>query len=361
MEQFLWFAIRPWLCPAILFLVPLGISYPFWLWRERRIRHPRPLPLEPGEFVVHSLMTFSYGFRIRGLHLEHDDAHHGKLILTNRRLLYTSRTQRHQLWELFPADLLKWDVRGQGARWDSPALRIGYRRPPARWFKHRPRGTRVVEWQGSLAELEAFSELLTRWKAGRPLTPAVSPSPPPQTPEVPPVSIPPKPPFVKPAWRISQLITAMQVLLVAEIALTVIDVGIEIAEESVVAAIRPDLVANQQQQGAGAAPFAAEAEASEIEIVVGLVLIVLFLGLLALLISSWVGLFLLRPWAPWLYLSMTVVGSVLGLLGGLFDVAPHWGLSSWIGGVGGQVSGALLALIFLTPLAQQFQSSTTTA
>ncbi len=88
-------------------------------------------------------------------------------------------------------------------------------------------------------------------------------------------------------------------------------------------------------------------------VVAGFSCLFLVVGLPAI-IASWVGLFLYKAWGRWLYLATTVTLHVLYVPISIFDFSLTWGLASALGDVGSLVSGAILAMIYLTPLANRF-------
>jgi hypothetical protein len=86
---------------------------------------------------------------------------------------------------------------------------------------------------------------------------------------------------------------------------------------------------------------------------VGLGCISLLIGLPALIIS-WVGLFLFKPWARWLYLGVQIGFRLLVLPFSLTDYSPTWGFITALTDFGSLITGSILAIVFLSPLAKEF-------
>lgn len=88
--------------------------------------------------------------------------------------------------------------------------------------------------------------------------------------------------------------------------------------------------------------------------------ILLMIVMLAALITSWVGLFRFRRWARWLYLGTLLVANIVFIPFSCFDLSVHWGLSLSVSDISCYITGSILAIIFLSPLADQFQDPNTT-
>jgi len=76
------------------------------------------------------------------------------------------------------------------------------------------------------------------------------------------------------------------------------------------------------------------------------------------LIASWVGLFLYKSWARWLYAATGLVLGIIYVPISFMDFTLTWGLPSALNDLASVVSGAILATIFLTPLAHRFAPET---
>ena len=84
-------------------------------------------------------------------------------------------------------------------------------------------------------------------------------------------------------------------------------------------------------------------------------IVLLGLTLVPAIIASWIGLFLRKPWAPWLYLGIRVAALILNSLIGLITIELTWGVFHVFSGTQDALSGVVLALIFLTPLRDEFR------
>jgi ribosomal protein L37AE/L43A len=91
------------------------------------------------------------------------------------------------------------------------------------------------------------------------------------------------------------------------------------------------------------------------------ILFLLFVILVAVLITSWIGLFKYRNWARWLYAGALLFGSIVFVPYSCFDISVHWGLSTSVSEIGSYITGSILAIIFLSPLAAEFQTVANTA
>jgi cell division protein FtsW (lipid II flippase) len=83
----------------------------------------------------------------------------------------------------------------------------------------------------------------------------------------------------------------------------------------------------------------------------------LMLMVLAVLIVSWIGLFLYQNWARWLYLGLNLGLSLIFLPFAALDLSPQWGLATSVGTLGSLCTGAVLTLLFLTPVARRYQAA----
>jgi len=75
---------------------------------------------------------------------------------------------------------------------------------------------------------------------------------------------------------------------------------------------------------------------------------------LPVVIASWVGLFQYKAWGRWLYLATVVTLHMLLVPLSIFDFSLTWGLESSLSNVGWLVTGAILAMVYMTPLANRF-------
>jgi len=78
--------------------------------------------------------------------------------------------------------------------------------------------------------------------------------------------------------------------------------------------------------------------------------------LLPVTIASWIGLFQQRNWARWLYLAVSASSILLGVFVGCFQWNYRWGLVTGLEASSGVVTGIILAICFLSPLAVGFTS-----
>ena len=85
--------------------------------------------------------------------------------------------------------------------------------------------------------------------------------------------------------------------------------------------------------------------------------IMLLVVLLPMLIASWIGLFRLRAWSRWMYLGTVMSFYLLAIPLGCFEYQYHWGLSLAIMDFADPVTGIILGVIFLSPLAADFQNT----
>ena len=136
--------------------------------------------------------------------------------------------------------------------------------------------------------------------------------------------------------RDSQLINVFRNLLIAEILLCVIGLLLGIAESAYLP--QPE----------------SSAESSVLDgLTLGVGAILLFLCLPAL-ITAWIGLFSFRSWARRLYIILQVVVICLTLPISLFHVSLDWGFTHDLSGIASTISGAIIAIMYLTPIAKLF-------
>ena len=102
-----------------------------------------------------------------------------------------------------------------------------------------------------------------------------------------------------------------------------------------------------------------EVETTDIEMLVGALWIMLLVVMLPATIVAWVGLFQYRNWARWLYLLLMLAGNLLAIPLGCFDYSFQWGVLTAIVDLMGPVEGALVAIVFFSPLAAEFSTDNT--
>lgn len=78
--------------------------------------------------------------------------------------------------------------------------------------------------------------------------------------------------------------------------------------------------------------------------------------LMALSLVAWVGLYNLKPWSRWLFLGITIAGFALQVIFGLFDFSYRWGLISALDSSSQLLVGAILAMVFVSPLREKFNA-----
>ncbi len=83
---------------------------------------------------------------------------------------------------------------------------------------------------------------------------------------------------------------------------------------------------------------------------------IIFMIGIAANIVAWIGLFKYRLWARWLYLGVHISMRVIGLPFQILDTSSSWGLVSFLSDAGSLVTGAILAIMFLSPVANRFVS-----
>ena len=136
--------------------------------------------------------------------------------------------------------------------------------------------------------------------------------------------------------RDSQLINVFRNLLIAEILLSVVGMLLAIGEGAAIPQPESSAefsVLDGLQLGAGA--------------------IFLFLCLPAL-IAAWIGLFSFRAWARRLYFILMVIVTCISLPISFFDVSLDWGFTDVLMSISSTISGAIIAIMYLTPIAKLF-------
>ncbi len=73
-------------------------------------------------------------------------------------------------------------------------------------------------------------------------------------------------------------------------------------------------------------------------------------------VAAWVGVYRRRPWARWLYLGVAAASAVIGLSAGAAQFSYEWAFPAAVNDVGSMVAGAVLALLFLSPAAELFET-----
>lgn len=137
------------------------------------------------------------------------------------------------------------------------------------------------------------------------------------------------------------LVTILRGLLIAEIVITVLAIPLLLFSGAIVESVLQDAGFNS--------------EASDAEMVVVAFSCMFFVVIVPALIVSWIGLFNFWNWARWLYLGANVVGSLLAIPISVFDFSFQWGLPTAILDLAAPISGAIVAIVFLSPVAHRFQ------
>ena len=86
-------------------------------------------------------------------------------------------------------------------------------------------------------------------------------------------------------------------------------------------------------------------------------LMVALVVLLPLGIASWAGLFQHKNWGRWLYLIALIASHLLSVFTGCFSWTYSWELVSALNSIAQLNSGVILAICFLSPLASEFEAS----
>jgi len=73
-------------------------------------------------------------------------------------------------------------------------------------------------------------------------------------------------------------------------------------------------------------------------------------------IICWIGLFNSWSWSRWLYLICTAVSLLLGIAIGMFDISVQWSLPNAVTNLNAVFTGAILALVFFSPISSRFNS-----
>jgi glucan phosphoethanolaminetransferase (alkaline phosphatase superfamily) len=137
-------------------------------------------------------------------------------------------------------------------------------------------------------------------------------------------------------------------LLIAEIILSVILIPMSFGYGM--------MLEDPNQEVATVQPTAAEIMGA---VVIGGLVLVVILAFLAALIVAWVGLFLYRPWARWLYVGVHTSGILFSIAFGVFDFSYQWGLIHSIETVSFFLAGCNVSLLFFSELSQAFDTSAT--
>ena len=96
-------------------------------------------------------------------------------------------------------------------------------------------------------------------------------------------------------------------------------------------------------------------ESDDSNIFLSAMLFLMFVVILAALVTSWVGLFRYRRWARWLYAGTLLAAIATFVPSSCFDLSVNWGFSSSVSDIGSYITGSLLTIMFLTPLADEFR------
>lgn len=140
---------------------------------------------------------------------------------------------------------------------------------------------------------------------------------------------------------VEKLTTVLRGLLIAEICISVMAIPLSLYSDFVVSAI---------WENAGIA----EPELSDAGTVVAAFSSLFVLVFVPCLIVSWIGLFNFWGWSRWLYLATNVAGILLTIPFSFFDFSFQWGLPTAILDIGQPITGAIAAIIFLSPLGNRF-------
>ncbi len=89
--------------------------------------------------------------------------------------------------------------------------------------------------------------------------------------------------------------------------------------------------------------------------IVGVSCAFMLLGIAANIVA-WVGLFRYRVWARWLYLGVHLSMRAIALPFAILDHSPTWSLISLVENFGSLIQGAIMAIVFLSPIANRFVS-----
>ena len=136
--------------------------------------------------------------------------------------------------------------------------------------------------------------------------------------------------------------------------LTTIFKGLLIAEISIAAMTIPILwIESQIIQDRGLV-----IDDPDFNVFVSAIYALLFLIMLPVAITSWVGLFRFRNWARWLYAGLFVFANLIFIPISCFQLSVNWGLTMFISDLSSYITGAILAVIMLSPLAIEFRNPT---
>ena len=162
------------IAPAVLVGLVLTITYAV---RLRHIKKPTGRALAADEQRISDILCES-SVRLRGFFVL-ENANHGKLILTNRRLLLCSRDERQARLALRPEDVLRIEPLQSGLLGKNPGLLIAY----LEGGKERhlrcqtPDDIEVLRLVGGVRNTttrDAFLARLTEWCPPRPAPAAAS-------------------------------------------------------------------------------------------------------------------------------------------------------------------------------------------
>ena len=147
-------------------------------WRRRAMQIPKQVSLAPDERRLGEMYGKPQSLTIRGL-IAIGSLSEGKLVLTSKRLIYTSYNEKRHAFAITPSDLLSVEVREGGLLIEKPRLRISFSRGP----KKKPTtltwrvpervtvaGNPIVfvsdkSWDNPNTAA-TFAALLEKWKAG---------------------------------------------------------------------------------------------------------------------------------------------------------------------------------------------------
>lgn len=130
--------------------------------------------------------------------------------------------------------------------------------------------------------------------------------------------------------------------------------GLVIAEIALIVLTLPVMLFSDMMTETATEDSIGASEASAPEMAIAFFAVLLLIVYIPAVIASWVGLFNYKAWGRWLYLATTVFEYVLFLPLSIFDLSWTWGLESSLHELASTISGAILTIAYLTPLANRF-------
>ena len=141
----------------------------------------------------------------------------------------------------------------------------------------------------------------------------------------------------------ASLTTLLRGLVIFEIAFAVIVLSLEIAASSMGEQVLAEAGLVQEYGNLQMFSFA--------------ILVVALVILFPMAIAGWFGVFQRKKWGRWLYLVGLVATQLLEVFVGCFSWSYSWDLSAALASISYMVSGVIVAICFLSPLASEFGSS----